>query len=257
MYPPQWPTSRAYAFLAETGSTNTEIKNRIRLSCDPVFEVICADRQTAGRGRLGRSFFSPAGGIYFSASFPLCGKERDPAFLSLLAGLAAAETLEKTCGAFVRLKWPNDLYLGEKKLGGILTEYLPDRSTAIVGIGINTALSAAEIPEALQGVMTSLAAERLPIPERALFMRETVALCDRRIYREHALLGNTEPFVKAFNDRAFLTGKHVVREDAGAYVSGVVRRVADDGALEIVRPDGTVKRITYGDVHAATPSAGC
>lgn len=94
--------------------------------------IVVADQQTAGRGRLGRVWASPLGGLYATFIVP------SDRLLALRAGLAAARVLE-ALGVAVRLKWPNDLVVGERKLGGILIE--ADAGVARVGVGINLTMS--------------------------------------------------------------------------------------------------------------------
>ena len=245
MYDSLLPFARTFLFLEETDSTNTELKNRVRAADGPVFEVIAANRQRAGRGRSGRSFFSPAGGVYFSASYPLCGAEPAPAFLSLLAGLAAAETLEARCGAPIRIKWPNDLYLHGKKLAGILTEFVSEKNTAVMGIGVNLTLSPADLPPELRETVTSLAAEGCPLPDRETLVREIAETCDRWVYGENALL-RTAGFAERVDARSFLTGKRVTRTAGDETVAGTALRIDPDGALVLALPDGGERRITFG-----------
>ena len=97
-----------------------------------VGHIVVSDQQTAGRGRLGRGWTSPPGGLYATFIVP------SDRLLALRAGLAAARVLE-ALGVAVRLKWPNDLVVGERKLGGILTEANAD--VARVGVGINLTMS--------------------------------------------------------------------------------------------------------------------
>jgi len=97
-----------------------------------VGHIVVADQQTAGRGRLGRVWTSPPGGLYATFIVP------SDRLLALRAGLAAARALE-ALGVAVRLKWPNDLVVGERKLGGILIE--ADADVARVGVGINLTTS--------------------------------------------------------------------------------------------------------------------
>ena len=244
------PVNRPCVFVRETGSTNTDIKRKIRAGGGPAPESLCADRQHAGRGRLGNRFFSPAGGVYFSAAFPLCEEDRAPAFLSLLAGLAAAETLERLCGARALIKWPNDLILNGKKLAGILCEYLPDLRIAVMGIGINAALPAEEIPPELRGVITSLSAEGFPCPDRETLIREIVAYCDREIYEHGALDGvHAAPLAEKINARAALTGRRVRRQTGAEKIEGVVSRIDPDGALVLQVEGGALRRITFGEAQ--------
>ena len=114
--------NRHFIHLTSTASTNTDLKSRIAAAKGPVYDVISADRQTGGRGRLGRTFFSPPGGLYVSVALPLTGEETDLPCLTLLAGLCVCTALEDLCDVAPRIKWPNDLYLNGKKLCGILCE---------------------------------------------------------------------------------------------------------------------------------------
>lgn len=124
--------------VAEIDSTNTELMRRARTGqADPV--LLVAERQTAGRGRLGRAWQSePLASLTFSLGLPLA--PADWSGLSLAVGAALAEALHPQ----VRLKWPNDLWLGERKLGGILIETVAPGDGgaprhAVIGVGINVA----------------------------------------------------------------------------------------------------------------------
>ena len=122
-----------WVFLEETDSTNRVAKELARQGA-PHGTAVLAKRQTAGRGRLGRSFFSPEGGLYLSVILrPQC-KPEDLALMTPMAAVAVCRALEELCIA-PRIKWVNDLYLGGKKLCGILCEGCGD--AVIVGIGLN------------------------------------------------------------------------------------------------------------------------
>jgi len=117
----------------------------------PIGSIVVADHQTAGRGRLDRRWEAPPGTALL-VSFVL---ERNPV-LSLAAGVAAAQA----CGPSIRLKWPNDLLLGDRKLGGILVEATPDR--AVCGVGINLTAApdgAAKLDQPRDAVLERLVAE--------------------------------------------------------------------------------------------------
>lgn len=140
-----------------TDSTNTDLLSLIR-DKDTRRRILIARRQTGGRGRLGRSFFSEDGGIYFSFNFSLPVKDAHlTSYVTPAAGVCAAQALRKLYGIDVKLKWVNDLILGEKKLGGILSESLIVKDTIhiVVGIGINV------VNRELPPVATSLS-EHLP-----------------------------------------------------------------------------------------------
>ena len=89
-------TERTFIRLPSTASTNDDLKAMVAAADAPLYTVVAAAAQTGGRGRLGRSFFSPPGGLYFSASFPLTGEETNLPCLTLVAGLCVCEALEET-----------------------------------------------------------------------------------------------------------------------------------------------------------------
>ena len=126
-------------------STNTCAKNMKDISKG----IICARAQTAGRGRHGRSFYSPADtGLYMSIILPITPQQAYEFSLTAAAAVASARAISKLCGIEVQIKWVNDLYINNKKVAGILTE--ADKTRVIVGIGINvcTELFPADLPRA-------------------------------------------------------------------------------------------------------------
>jgi BirA family biotin operon repressor/biotin-[acetyl-CoA-carboxylase] ligase len=239
---------RTIRYVSVCGSTNDEIKSLVRASAAPVWDVLCAGSQTGGRGRRGKRFFSPPGGIYFTAAFPLAGDETNAPFLTLLAGLAVCRTLETACGARFSVKWPNDIYTGGKKLCGILTELVsgPAGNTAAVGVGLNAFLPEEEIPSDLRGVMTSLSAEGLPVPEKEAFIRAAVSLLDTFVYEEGALCGGSAPFAREINRRSYLYGRRIAVRGAGVF-TGPAGEITPDGALTVHTDEGDVQ-VKSGEV---------
>ena len=143
----------------ETSSTN-DAAARMGRGGSPEGVVIFAERQTAGRGRLGRRWESSAGrGLWFSLllrpGFPL----RQWARLTTWAAVAAARGIEEAASCRVAIKWPNDLYVGGRKVAGILTETRADadgNQFAVAGIGVNINQESADFPEALRDKAGSL-----------------------------------------------------------------------------------------------------
>lgn len=245
---------RALRFLAETDSTN-RIAAEWAAAGAPHGAAVIADAQRAGRGRHGRSFFSPAGrNLYTSLvlrgqSLPLLPT------LVLAAGAATAQTLADALGDAQRvaLKWPNDVLLGGRKSAGILMELGGGGDFGILGIGVNLNLAPQEWPESLRGLATSLRAESGAMVERAAFTA--------------ALYGNLEAMLDLHNRAGFAgvrpaferffrqQGAQVrVADLAGAVVAeGRVRGVAGDGALRIATAQGGETRVLAGDVHLLRP----
>lgn len=230
-----------------TASTNDDIKDVIKKSSSPVFSVLTAEKQTSGRGRLGRSFLSPEGGLYFSVSYPLTGKESNIPLLTLLAGLAVNEAITELTGVKTLIKWPNDIYLNNKKLCGILTELVSFRGlTAVVGIGIN--LTEADFPEEIRDIATSFIREGIAPPEKTALIKKITETLDRYVYEEYSLYNVNNDITEKLRERSYSLGKTVSYRLAGESLTGVVTDIKSTGAAVITLPDGTEKEIFCGEI---------
>lgn len=242
---------RHFIHLTSTISTNTDLKARIAAADGPVSDVLFADRQTGGRGRLGRAFFSPPGGLYTSVALPLTGEETEIPCLTLLAGLCVCTALEDLCGVAPRIKWPNDLYLNGKKLCGILCELVSGTPpTAVVGIGVNLNARPAEIPAELTEKMTSLRAEGVNPPPPKVLIKAVAERLDRAVYEDRALADKTAlaGYLGQIRERSFLDGKTVGWTVNGETVSGTFRGIADNGAALLQLPDGMIRAVAFGEI---------
>jgi BirA family biotin operon repressor/biotin-[acetyl-CoA-carboxylase] ligase len=146
-------------YFREIDSTN-EYAKRVAHQGAEEGTVILADGQSRGKGRRGHTFFSPGGGLYLSVLLrpPLSPQHTPP--LTLLAGVAAARSLRTLTGLPVELRWPNDLFLHQKKVGGILVEMelKEDQIMALImGIGMNINTEISSFPVALRHQVTSVA----------------------------------------------------------------------------------------------------
>ncbi|KRV46953.1 biotin--acetyl-CoA-carboxylase ligase [Wenjunlia vitaminophila] len=159
--------------VATTGSTNTDLVDRVRAGTVGEGAVLVAEEQSAGRGRLDRRWTAPArSGLFFSV---VLRPEPVPAerwgWLPLLAGVATATALARAAGVDTALKWPNDLLVtvdGEpRKVGGILAERV-DGHSVVLGIGINVSLRAEELP---MSTAASLALAGAPVTDRDPLLR--------------------------------------------------------------------------------------
>ncbi len=249
MYDNFGKAERSTVLLKEAASTNDELKKMIYTADRPVFVTVIADRQTGGRGRLGRSFFSPDGGLYFSASYPLTGRETNIPFLTLLAGLCVSEAIEEQTGVKTLIKWPNDIYLSGKKLGGILCELVSGRTlTAVVGIGINVAVAADEIPSELRDIMTSFRAENKPLPDKRRLAEAVTEGLDACVYSRRELFSAGEKTVEEIRRRSFSIGKTVKYRLGESITEGVFSDITPTGAAVLLLPDGSKKEIFYGEI---------
>lgn len=215
--------------LPEVDSTNTELMRRVRAG-QPEPVLLVAERQTAGRGRLGRSWHAePGASLTFSLGLPLA--PADWSGLSLAVGVAVAEALHPA----VQLKWPNDLWVGDRKLGGILIETAaapagPGRH-AIVGVGLNVAPRAADglstPPAALQELLPGLDAAGALGRVAAPLVRELLAF-------ERAGFAPVQP---RYARRDALAGRAVRLSDG---TEGDARGVSGTGALLVHTAAGPV-----------------
>lgn len=216
-------------------------------------EVVVAEGQTRGRGRLGRSFFSPPGvSLYASVILrPPLPPARAP-LITLVAGLAVAETVERHAAVRPALKWPNDVLLGGKKIAGILTEMESeaDRVLYVVcGPGVNLNVPARAFPPALRPIATSILAATGRRVDRRQFAADLFAALERR-YDEFVARG-----FGALRDDweaySCLGGAHVAVEGSGERAAGTVLGVDDDGALRLRTAGGEARRVISGEVTIA------
>jgi BirA family transcriptional regulator, biotin operon repressor / biotin---[acetyl-CoA-carboxylase] ligase len=209
--------------------------------------VVVADEQTAGRGRRGHAWFSPAGsGLYVSVVLAPARARVDPArairLLTLAVGVALAEAVETAAGLRVDLKWPNDLYVARRKLAGILAEAAGD--AVVVGYGVN--VTAASFPPDLRDRATSLESELGRACDRPALFAETLATLDAR-YAD-LLEGRFDAILDAWRRRApAASGARVTWSAPGGLVSGVTAGIDDDGAL-VVRTSTGIERIVAGEL---------
>jgi len=228
-YPTVSSTSDVAASLAERGS--------------PEGCVVAANAQTAGRGRHGRSWASPAGaGLYLST---VLRPPRDilPA-LTVAAGLAVAEGIGAATGFTPTLKWPNDVFADERKLAGVLAEAADGIAYVILGIGIN--VMPAAYPKDVAALATSLEEELGRPVDRGLLLAECLAALARR-YGD-LKRGGTAAVIDAWRRRAARTlGRRVRWTAGGATAEGVAEDIDATGALVVRTSAGTVS-ITAGEV---------
>jgi BirA family biotin operon repressor/biotin-[acetyl-CoA-carboxylase] ligase len=215
--------------------------------------VVLAESQSAGRGRLNRSWASPPGvGVYMSILLrPADGSV--PLFLyTFLPAVAAAAALRQVSGLPVFIHWPNDLTLRGGKLAGILAEARsgPDHPReVIIGMGLNVNHTPADFPAELRGLATSLQMAA----GRRFSRAEIVRLLLRELERGYALLrhGRGADVLAAWKRLCpshFGTPVAVVGGPGGP-VQGTTRGIDQDGALLVERRDGGMERVAFGEVR--------
>src|SRR6266542_2395131 len=180
-------------------------------------EVVVAEAQTAGRGRLGRSFFSPEGLSFYGSIIlrPEISPVRAPQ-ITLVAGMAVADAVEKHAGTRPGLKWPNDVRLGPMKVAGILTEMESEANRVlyvVCGPGINLNVPSAEFPPELSTVATSILAATGRRVDRAAFAADLFGSFER-LYDEFLSRGLVR-LQERWNGYSVLNGAWVSIEGAG------------------------------------------
>jgi BirA family biotin operon repressor/biotin-[acetyl-CoA-carboxylase] ligase len=235
-------------YAEETDSTNLWIR-RLHDEGAPEGTVACADTQTAGRGRRGRTWFSPKGSsIAFSILLePKIAEERAP-MLSLVMGLAVRDALRELTGCEVRIKWPNDAVISGKKICGILTEMIlngSDEPYVIVGTGINNGI--AEFGDGLKDRATSILLETGKAAERDAVLEKVLNhfLEDYRLFLKD---GNLESMKDRYNRALVSRGKDVIIMDRNGNYTARSEGIDASGALIIEKEDGTKEAITSGEV---------
>jgi BirA family transcriptional regulator, biotin operon repressor / biotin---[acetyl-CoA-carboxylase] ligase len=245
---------RALHVLQEVASTNTQAA-ALAQDDAPHGTVIVAESQTAGRGRLGRHWHSPSGkNLYCSILLrSLPTREQQPLWLPwipLIAALAASRAVQVVANLKVSVKWPNDVLIGNRKLGGILCESSgvgTAHATVIVGIGLNVNVHRDEFPVELREIATSLAIETHQLFDRAALLAALLAELETRC--ESFLAGNHGDIHKEYMLRCSTIGRRVRIELAhGEPMDGTAESIQADGSLRIVRNDRTTVDIRAGDV---------
>jgi len=209
--------------------------------------VVIARHQTAGRGQRGKQWYSPPGaGLWMSIAYSFTVRPANLSALTLAVGSTVANELAALGVAGVLLKWPNDLLIDERKLGGILLESCASGMTAIVGIGINMVLpmktdghikAARRVVDlnAVLAVVPSIDTLAARVIER---LRETLQTFDREGFAS---------FVPEWSQLDALAGREIVVDQAGVRETGTAQGIAPDGAL-LLQKGEELRRVVSGSV---------
>ena len=211
--------------------------------------IIIAERQTAGRGRQGRTWASPKGGVWLSL---LLRPALPPASLGLLSicfGVATAATISKMTQLPVKVKWPNDLMVNEKKLGGLLIESSINSGKvdfAALGLGINVNIKSQDLPGELRRIATSLLIETGEHWSCRQFIK--LFLEQAEASYNHLLAGQEQDILQAWSKLDASIGRQVTGMSAGEKVSGEASGLDEHGGLQVKTPSG-MRIISQGEVE--------
>ena len=221
--------------LAESPSTNTALKEMAAQDAS-IGTTLIAARQTGGRGRLGRQFHSPEGGLYLSTLIA----PTDTA--TCCAAVAAARAIESLCDAKIDIKWVNDLYLNGRKVAGILAEGVlsPDGTLTAVVLGIGINVGEMTFPDALQPIATSLGNEGCTLTREDLAAAFLNGLTET--------LCADDAVMDEYRRRNIVLGRQVTVLRGGETYAATAEEITAEGYLVVRTADGHRHELSSGEI---------
>lgn len=240
--------TRIYAFSQVT-STN-EVAFRLALDGAQEGAVVVAETQTKGKGRMGRLWESPAGlNIYLSVILrPRIVPSKIP-LITLMTAVACAEAINAAVCLTPNIKWPNDLFIEGRKLGGILTEAdmeLDRINFVVVGMGINVNMHRSAFPSSIQDRATSLQVTLGREVSRVNLIQDILRHLEQWYMRLGQ--GKEDEIRRRWEELSLVKGRELEVAFMGEVVRGTAVELDEDGALLVQTSSGTIKRVVAGDV---------
>lgn len=227
--------------LDSVDSTNTYLKKLAHEGCDEG-TVVIADNQTAGRGRMGRAFFSMSGaGVYLSVLLkPSCTPE-EAGSLTPHVAVAVCKAIERVCNVKPDIKWVNDLLIGGKKICGVLCESsigpdgMPDY--VVCGVGVNVLNRAEDFPDAIKSIAGSIYTQCGIEVERGTLIAAIV----EEIMKMYALWKkDRKAYLEDYRARCITTGKYIQIKSASGVADAYAKEISEDFGLTVNAAGGTV-----------------
>jgi BirA family biotin operon repressor/biotin-[acetyl-CoA-carboxylase] ligase len=233
----------ALVHLDSTGSTNDHARE-LALAGGPAGTVVLAEEQTAGRGRQGRSWTAPRGrALTLSVLWKL---SRNLESLPLAVAVAVCEACERVAPVRCRIKWPNDVWIEERKLAGVLIESRPREQWAVIGIGLNVDTDTTELEPSLRETATSLRIESgAPVGRD----RVLAALTDVLGERLRELERDIEPVLGEYREPDLLRGRQIAWNAGARRQSGEAQGIDEHGNLIVFTEEGERVALHAGEVH--------
>ncbi len=211
--------------------------------------LVVAEEQTRGKGRMDRTWISPGGENILCSLILYPALQTAAIFrLTMLASVAVVHAIQNVCGIEARIKWPNDVYIGNKKVCGVLTEFLADHDVVryvVIGIGLNVNLSPAGIPE-IKDIATSLGDAAGRTVSRTELLQELLRQVDVRYGRLSA--GSGDELRREWEEHSLILDKEVTIVSGEESRSGIARGITADGHLVLEEPGGKRCEIVCGDL---------
>ena len=227
----------------ETDSTNSALKAWAQQGAPPG-TVYLAEKQTAGRGRMGRSFASPPGGLYLSYLLRPDVPPEAVGEITAWTAVAVRRALERCCALSAEIKWVNDLLWQGKKLCGILCETVLRRGrveSLVLGIGINVDAAEEDFPAGLRGIAASLRTAGVTVPDRAALAAEVIRSLDETA-ADFPKAGDA--YWKEYRAFCVTLGREVTLSDGSAAFAEDLER---DFSLRLRLPDGGTRLLRSGE----------
>lgn len=240
------------SIVKETRSTNADLLRAAALGAKDG-TIIVAEAQTSGRGRRGRQWTTTAyADLAFSLLIrPEISPEKYP-ILSFHLGLAIFDALAGYCGSDLRLKWPNDLLLGTRKVAGILAESVPpsreNPGAVIIGVGINLNSNGNDLDEEIRSIATSIATHTHKEVDRTEVLLSILRALDE--YRPAMNREAIEP--EEWNRRAAWIGEKIEIQEKGENKTGIFLGIRADGSLRLRDESNSEHAIICGDMVRRT-----
>jgi BirA family transcriptional regulator, biotin operon repressor / biotin---[acetyl-CoA-carboxylase] ligase len=214
-------------------------------------EVVIAEMQQKGKGRLGREWFSPAFlNLYLSVILRPRIPPQQASLITLMAAVAVSEAIEKTSGLHPTIKWPNDVLMGTRKMAGLLNEIHSETDRVhfvILGIGVNVNVDSETMPEEIRMRATSLKEETGRAVSRKAFLQSLFMEMEQ--WYSAFLKEGGSPILQAWAQRARIEGKAVQVSSFDETLTGTAMGIDPYGALILRTGTGEQKRVVAGDVR--------
>jgi BirA family biotin operon repressor/biotin-[acetyl-CoA-carboxylase] ligase len=233
--------------LAETSSTNDVAREHARKGARSGF-LVAASRQTAGRGRLGRNWESPPDrGLYVSLLLRPDLPRAEAGKLTILSSVATVDAVEMVSGLHPKIKWPNDLMVGKRKLAGLLIETEPKGNRlafAVIGIGLNVRQESGDFSPDVRNMATSLYLATGQMHRRADLLVALLHALERRLSRPF------DEAREAWTASSLTLGQRVTLTTVRGRKHGQAVGLDESGALLLRGDSGEIEAVTAGDMQA-------
>lgn len=238
-------------YFEEVASTN-KIAKEMAAGGSPEGTMVLAETQSGGiRGRIGREWISPFGGVSFALVLRPKTQPRDALKITLAASAAVCKTIRDLYGLDAKINWPNDILINGKKVCGILTDMAMDVNSIkyiVLGFGINVNVEMLSFPTKIQKTATSIKEELGRTVSRKDFINALLLEFERQYHNFNE--GHFDVILSEYKDLTYPFGGRVIVKDQDNLYEGNSVDITEDGAFVLKMKDGNVLTFTTGDVHA-------